>query len=121
MPGGVDEYLRLVEAARAKGAQGGTAGDAAPASEPSADAAPAGPSSGLSNAERQRLRREVASLERRIATARTRAEELEAAMAEVDPTDYQALQDQQVKIVAAREAVDELETQWLEVSEQLEG
>ena len=42
-------------------------------------------------------------------------------MAEVDPTDYQALQDQQVKIAAAREAVDELETQWLEVSEQLEG
>ncbi|OUO64974.1 ABC-F family ATP-binding cassette domain-containing protein [Collinsella sp. An268] len=121
VPGGVDEYLRLVEAARAKGAQGGTTGGVAPASEPSADAAPAGPSSGLSNAERQRLRREVASLERRIATARTRAEELEAAMDEVDPTDYQALQDQQVKIAAAREAVDELETQWLEVSEQLEG
>ena len=122
VPGGVDEYLRLVEAEHAdrRGADAAPhASDAAPAAAPASEGAAGAPR--LSNAERQRLKREVASLERRCDTQRTRLEELENAMSEVDPTDYLALGEQQRKITEARAALDELETAWLEASETLEG
>lgn len=111
VPGGVDEYLRLAEHA-------GAVGDDSPAAAPSKKQAPAQPT-GLSNAERQRLKKEVSSIERRLASKRERAEQLKASMAEVDPTDYQALEARQQEIDAAFAEVDELETAWLEVSERL--
>ena len=113
VPGGVDEYLRLAaHAAAPRTAPRSSTTPAASASKPA--------TSGLTNAERQRLRKEAASLERRIETQRTRAAALEAEMLAIDPTDYQALQSQQQAIAEAHAAVDELETAWLEVSEQLE-
>ena len=111
VPGGVDEYLRLAEHA-------GAVGDDSPAAAPSKKQAPARPT-GLSNAERQRLKKEVSSIERRLASKRERAEQLKASMAEVDPTDYQALEARQQEIDAAFAEVDELETAWLEASERL--
>ena len=111
VPGGVDEYLRLAEHA-------GAVGDDSPAAVPSKKQAPAQPT-GLSNAERQRLKKEVSSIERRLASKRERAEQLKASMAEVDPTDYQALEARQQEIDAAFAEVDELETAWLEASERL--
>lgn len=111
VPGGVDEYLRLAEHA-------GAVGDDSPAAAPSKKQAPAQPT-GLSNAERQRLKKEVSSIERRLASKRERAEQLKASMAEVDPTDYQALEVRQQEIDAAFAEVDELETAWLEASERL--
>ncbi len=121
VPGGVDEYLRLASSAGLSGGQGGSLTFARTiASKP--DAKPDGTAStGLSNAERQRLRKEAASLERRMDTQRKRIDELEAQMAAVDPTDYLALETQQRKIDEARAAIDDLETAWLEVSEQLES
>ena len=114
VPGGVDEYLRLAaHAAAPRTAPRSSTTPAASASKPATN--------GLTNAERQRLRKEAASLERRIETQRTRAAALEAEMLAIDPTDYQALQSQQQAIAEAHAAVDELETAWLEVSEQLEG
>ena len=112
VPGGVDEYLRLVEGSH--GAQ------AAPVA-PKASAAPAAPTGegGLSNAERQRLRREVSSLERKMDSRRAKIEELQEALAATDPTDYAALTAAQAAIDAARAELDELETAWLEASEQL--
>ena len=80
-----------------------------------------GQPNGLSNAERQKLRREVSSLERKMETQRARVEEAEAAMAQVDPTNYTALGEQQAKIDEAHAAMDELEMAWLEASEKLEG
>lgn len=111
VPGGVDEYLRLAEHA-------GAVGDDSPAAAPSKKQAPARPT-GLSNAERQRLKKEVSSIERRLASKRERAEQLKASMAEVNPTDYQALEARQQEIDAAFAEVDELETAWLEASERL--
>lgn len=111
VPGGVDEYLRLAEHA-------GAVGDDSPAAAPSKKQAPAQPT-GLSNAERQRLKKEVSSIERRLASKRERAEQLKASMAEVDPTDYQALEARQQEIDAAFAEVDDLETAWLEASERL--
>ena len=73
----------------------------------------------LSNAERQRLRKEVASLERRMETQQGRVEEVERAMETVDPTDYQALEEQQELIAQARSALEALEEEWLETSEKL--
>lgn len=121
VPGGVDEYLRLASSAGLSGGQGGSptfarAGAGKPDAKPDVTA-----STGLSNAERQRLRKEAASLERRMDTQRKRIDELEAQMAAVDPTDYLALETQQRKIDEARAAIDDLETAWLEVSEQLES
>lgn len=111
VPGGVDEYLRLAEHA-------GVVRNDSPAAAPSKKQAPAQPT-GLSNAERQRLKKEVSSIERRLASKRERAEQLKASMAEVDPTDYQALEARQQEIDAAFAEVDELETAWLEASERL--
>lgn len=121
VPGGVDEYLRLASSAGLSGGQGGSptfarAGAGKPDAKPDGTA-----STGLSNTERQRLRKEAASLERRMDTQRKRIDELEAQMAAVDPTDYLALETQQRKIDEARAAIDDLETAWLEVSEQLES
>lgn len=118
VPGGVDEYLRLVEEAR------GTERQKAPASQPDARTETASDGSGearLSNAKRQRLKKELASLERRMETQRTRIVTLEAGMQEIDPTDYLALEEQQECIAKTRAELDELETAWLEVSETLEG
>lgn len=121
VPGGVDEYLRLASSAGLSGGQGGSP-TFARAGAGKSDAKPDGTAStGLSNAERQRLRKEAASLERRMDTQRKRIDELEAQMAAVDPTDYLALETQQRKIDEARAAIDDLETAWLEVSEQLES
>lgn len=124
MPGGVDQYLRVVNAADT-GSDDTKA--ALSADKTGADAAASSISqmsvqrSGLSNAERQKLRREVNSLERKMETQRSKVEEAEAEMAQVDPTDYAVLGEQQKKIDDAHAALDELETEWLEASEKLEG
>ncbi|MBM6689263.1 ABC-F family ATP-binding cassette domain-containing protein [Collinsella ihumii] len=120
VPGGVDEYLRLVGASSAR-TQKSSAQRAAEAASPVQTAS--GEASGgsrLSNAERQRLRREVSSLERKMEARRAKVDELTAAMADVDPTDFEALTAQQRAIDDARAELDELETAWLEASEQLE-
>lgn len=127
VPGGVDEYLRLTEGLsvggsarpQAPGFNGGQGGDPNPSNAPQTGAQ--GPQNGLSNAERQRLKKEVASLERKMETRRAKVEELERGMFDIDPTDFAALTAQQDAVAAARDELDELEMAWLEASEQLEG
>ena len=127
VPGGVDEYLRLTEGLSAGGSarpqapgfNGGQGGDPNLSNAPQAGAQ--GPQNGLSNAERQRLKKEVASLERKMETRRAKVEELERGMFGIDPTDFAALTAQQDAVAAARDELDELEMAWLEASEQLEG
>ena len=126
VPGGVDEYLRLTEGLSAGGSarpqapgfNGGQGGDPNPSNVPQTGAQ--GPRNGLSNAERQRLKKEVASLERKMETRRAKVEELERGMFGIDPTDFAALTAQQDAVAAARDELDELEMAWLEVSERLE-
>ena len=121
VPGGVDEYLRLVESRSAQ--------SSLPSKRPDAQGSPASPphtemprqDSRLSNAERQRLRKEVASLERRMESQQGRIADLEEAMTSIDPTDYLALEEQQRKIDEARGVLDDLESSWLEATDQLEG
>lgn len=126
VPGGVDEYLRLTEGLSAGGSarpqapgfNGGQGGDPNPSNAPQTGAQ--GPRNGLSNAERQRLKKEVASLERKMETRRAKVEELERGMFDIDPTDFTALTAQQDAVAAARDELDELEMAWLEASERLE-
>ena len=54
-------------------------------------------------------------------TQRARIEGLSRTMGDLDPTDYEALEAQQAKVDAAGGELDLLETQWLELSERLEG
>lgn len=127
VPGGVDEYLRLTEGLSAGGsmrpqAPGFNGGqEDAPNLSTASHAGALGPQNGLSNAERQRLKKEVASLERKMETRRAKVEELERGMFDIDPTDFAALTAQQDAVAAARDELDELEMAWLEASEQLEG
>lgn len=126
VPGGVDEYLRLTEGLsagssarpQAPGFNGGQGCD--PNLSNALQTGAQGPQNGLSNAERQRLKKEVASLERKMGTRRAKVEELERGMFDIDPTDFAALTAQQDAVAAARDELDELEMAWLEASERLE-
>ena len=120
VPGGVDQYLQLV----ARNEAGKAARPQAPgfdAPSPSDPSAAEKRETGMSNAERQKLKKEVASLERKMETRRSKIEQLEQGMFDIDPTDFAALSEQQDAIAAAREELDELEMAWLEASERLEG
>ena len=127
-PGGVDEYLKLIgnthgdgytaghgpapkAPVTASGAQGGTeSGTRVPQT-----------SCGLSSAEEWKLKKQLASVERKMETQRGRIEELEGAMGEVDPTDYVALGEAQGRVDEAKDQLDELELEWLEITETLEA
>lgn len=121
VPGGVDEYLRLTDSS----SRGASARPQAPGFEKRMDASRLDPSdplaSSLSNAERQRLKKEVASLERKMETRRAKLDDLERGMFDVDPTDFSALTAQQDLIAAAREELDDLENRWLEAVERLDA
>ena len=124
VPGGVDQYLELVAKGSDRDSNAGRREMAMQgASEPNPENASASAlrKDGLSNAERQRLRKEAASLERKLETQQRRAEDLRQAMGDIDPTDYLALEEQQRLIDEAAAAIDELETSWLEVTDRLEG
>ena len=121
VPGGVDEYLRLVAQEEHDESERPSAPGFPSAGETGSPAKPSGQASGLSNAERQKLKREVSSLERKMGTKRGLIDELSSGMGDIDPTDFKALEAQQQKIDAVKAELDELETEWLEASDKLEG
>ena len=108
VPGGVDEYLRLL-AAGAGGAGGARAVAAA-------DDDAAHPSAG---ADARGARKELAALERRLTKASARVATLHEQMAAHDPSDYAGLAGLHADVVAAQAEVTELETRWLHLAEQL--
>ena len=112
VPGGVDEYLRLAEAEESQSSSALERAVETPARNEGA--APR-----MSNQERQRLRKEIASLERKMQTRRERIEALREEMGALDPTDFTALGAQQQRIDDEQAELDELETAWLEASEEL--
>ena len=124
MPGGVDEYLALVKNSRASAApsrddqassEASQENGCASASSTQDDAA-----STLSNAERHRLRKEVASLERRMETAQQKLDAAKDALAACDPYDFEALGAAQAGIEQARLALEEIEDLWLVASDRLQ-
>lgn len=113
VPGGVDEYLRLLDARRAQSS------GAVPSSMPMNSGHPGPSASTLTRAEEYDLKKHVASLERKIATLGKKVDGLRESMQTVEPSDYQALQDIQTQLTDAIDEKDRLEEEWIEAAEKL--
>ena len=121
MPGGVDQYLELVNAGasasvtpgakqtntRLDGASGGNTKTSTPAEK------------GLSNAERRERKKRFDAVARRLEKLNGEPERLRAQMESVDPSNFSALMEAQAKVDACEAEIDALEEEWLELSELL--
>jgi len=107
VPGGVEEYLRLLDAKPAS---------APPAAASDGTAASQGRSS---NAERRDNKRRLDAIERKLEKIRQEPQRLEDELGAIDPTDFAALLAKQEEIDAARRSIDELESAWLELIDQV--
>lgn len=118
VPGGIDEYLRLVDERSQDRARTGSEklkrSDSGHSRESDEAGGPV-----LSNAEERALKKELASIERRLHTLGGKAEALRAEMSETDPTDYVALVDVQTRLSDVGLKVSELEEEWMRLSERL--
>ena len=120
VPGGVDEYLRLLDERRQRleasiAKPSSSAGDSREETLKELQE----PSSKLSNNERRTLKKRFDSISRRLDKLSSRPDELRQELAELDATDYQALLDKQAEIASAEQELEDLETEWLELSERL--
>lgn len=140
VPRGVDEYLELLEdRAQAKqnggsssaagssskgGGKGNAAGKGSVQSGGTRDASSgAKDSSGsvLSAAQARDIRKKLQSLERKMNTAQRKVDEAKQAQLEVDPYDYVALGEAQIKVKECEDRLSALEEEWLEQAAMLEG
>ena len=114
VPGGVDEYLRLLDH------RGQARADAKPkAGAAKASAADARRAAATSQAEERSLKKELASTERKLETRATKADAVRAEMHEADPADHLALMEIQARIHGVEREITELEEKWLELSDKL--
>jgi ATP-binding cassette subfamily F protein uup len=121
VPGGVDEYLRLLD--RRSDARA-TAESARRKPKESAAGPPSGGSDDaqrpvLSNVQERALKKELASTERRLETLGRKADAIRLEMETVDPCDYQALVDAQERLRSAEQEIADLEDEWVRLSERL--
>lgn len=122
VPRGVDEYLELLEESKGDRKIGQSSGSQAQG------AMKGGSSSKISDAKRDSLsaaqvrdiKKKIQSLERKMNTAQRKVDEAKAALLEVDPYDYQALEEAQGVISEKEDKLSELEEQWLETASLLE-
>lgn len=105
LPGGVDEYLRL----RAAEQSGGSPASTSPAAR-----------SGLEGAALRAAQKEVAAAERKIQKLTQQIDRAKHALVEHDQSDYEGLAEKMKQISALESEVEENETRWLELSEQLD-
>ncbi len=119
LPGGLEEYLRL--RAAGVGAAGPATGQpvGSPASVTTASVASSGPA--LAGAELRAAEKERSSLERKINKLTGDIEKLHQRIAEFDQSDYVGLGTLTAELTALETQISELETRWLELSEQLDG
>jgi ATPase subunit of ABC transporter with duplicated ATPase domains len=117
VPGGVDEYLRLLDARRE--AREATPERRRPAADEARPSSPEGVERPLSRAEEYGLKKELASAERKLETLGKKAEAIRAEMAEVDPSDYVALLDTQERLRDMERQISDLEDEWVRISERL--
>ncbi|VTR78389.1 ABC-F family ATP-binding cassette domain-containing protein [Cellulomonas hominis] len=116
VPGGVDEYLRLLEHQRS-----GTSVSTGAPTEATGGAASDGPSTGLDGAELRAAKKELGALERRIAKLTGQIEVLDRKMAEHDPADYGGLTALGEEKHAREAEVAEVEERWMALAEAVEG
>ncbi len=120
VPGGVDEFLQKLEergrreaqeAARRGPVDGGSAAEPAAGSD-------AG-SGQMSRSDEYRLRKQLSSVERKMDTQQKRIDDLAGKMLQVPATDFVELGRLQQQVDEAKDALGQLELEWLELSEQL--
>ena len=129
LPGGVDEYLRLVDARERAAAAGGGAADAAAGASGRGGGAGRGagvvadvaPETGarLTGGEQRALRKLMASNEKKADTLRGKIEAKRQEMAQADPSDYLVLTALQEEIADFESQIEALELEWLEAAEKL--
>ena len=145
LPGGVDDYLAMVEQLRqgkpidgigggnAAGKTGradgsGTRGTAGAGETGATAAGAAGGTAGdgaaaapkLSGRELHEVKRRVNAIERKLAKLEDQKADLEAQMAAHDPSDFVGLNKLNEQLTAVNTESDGLEAEWLDLSEQLE-
>ena len=115
LPGGIDEYLKLVD--EHADAIAGTSGPKeSPSERPSGESAD---TPALTNQELRALKKTLQSTERKMATMQGRIDDATNRLHQADPTDFVALGDIQREIDDYRTQLEELELTWLETSESL--
>lgn len=115
LPGGIDEYLQIVDDLQAAQAEASAKQTASASQGPSAGS----PSEGLSNQELRALKKTLQSTERKMNTLQGKIEDAQTRLQEADPTNYQILGDIQHEINDFKSQLEELELVWLETSEAL--
>ncbi|MFZ3415693.1 ABC-F family ATP-binding cassette domain-containing protein [Arthrobacter sp. 3Tela_A] len=132
LPGGVDQYLELREAALASGAGGGSSSQASRAAQAGAsrpDAAGAGAvatavaGSAHSEADKRSARKDLTRIERQLTKLAGQSEKIHEQMNKETAggsPDFEVLADLNAKLQAVAAEQEELEMQWLEASEILE-
>ncbi len=121
MPGGVDQYLELVNAGTGKAASRQTSPrqEAVGAPADAAAGAAGAAEKGLSNAERRERKKRLDAVARRLEKLDGEPDRLRAQMAAVDPSNFSALMEAQAKVDSCEAEIDALEEEWLELSELL--
>ena len=115
VPGGVDEYLRLLAK---RGTTSRASGATSPAGTAPGGAAPAGATGGGPSAAEQRAaRKELGAVERRLSKLTSDAARLETAMAEHDPTDHVGLVELHGRLDALTAEIADLEDRWLALAD----
>ena len=141
LPRGIDEYLKLCEeealehqkesvasskksAMQSKGASPGsfriTSSNSAHDTSSSSFESPR-EKTHLSGGEQYHLRKLMASSERRIETLKTKVRAIQENMAQVNPSDFEALASFQTDIDSFNSQIEELEQAWLEAAQALEN
>ena len=120
MPGGVDEYLALLDR-RAREQQRAKKAEKAGADEDGSGAKPQAGASKLSRAELHDLRMRLGAVERKLAALEQQEADAQALMAAADPTDFEQLAKLQALIDDARAQTPALEDEWVELTDKLEG
>ena len=140
LPGGVQDYLDMVEdikngkglpedragfagtggSSAKRGAQGkGSAAESLPQST-SSEGAQDSVEPTLSGKAFHEASKRVNAIERKLAKLEEQKSDLEAQMASHDPSDYEGLNKLNEQLTAVNSESDDLEAEWLELSEQLE-
>ena len=118
LPGGVDDYLDMIEKAKTAAPAGVSASQKEPADSGVTAAADDAPK--LSGKEFRETSKRISAIERKLAKLEEQKTALEADMAAHDPSDYEGLNKLNGQLQAVSDESGALETEWMELSEKLE-
>ena len=112
LPGGVQDYLDMVESADREAADAPNRTSTEEAGNPNQAKA--------ERVARRNLNKQASAIERKLAKLADQRKDLERQMAEHDPGDYQGLNELNSKLKDLTEQSDQLEEEWLTIGEELE-